>query len=51
MAMAISLEEMNVAMASVGEARLSERASAYIDKQMKGQPLTWNRFIEMLSVT
>ena len=48
---AISLEEMNVAMASVGEARLSEAESAYIDSQMQGQPLTWNRFIEMLLVT
>ena len=48
---AISLEEMNVAMASVGEAKLSERESAYIDRQMQGHPLTWNRFVEMLLVT
>lgn len=48
---AISLEEMNVAMASVGEARLSQAESAYLGQQAGNQPLTWNRFIELLLVT
>lgn len=42
---------MNVAMASVGEAPLSDEESAYLVQQVGSQPLTWNRFIEMLLVT
>ncbi|MDJ0704568.1 MAG: urea transporter [Leptolyngbyaceae cyanobacterium MO_188.B28] len=46
----ISLPEMNVAMASVGEPPLSEAESAFLVEQTKGRPLTWHRFIEMLLV-
>ncbi len=48
---AISLAEMNVAMASVGESRLLAEETAYLRTQMGERPLTWNRFIEMLLVT
>ena len=48
---AISLNEMNIAMASVGEPRLSSEESAYVTQQAEDQPLTWNHFIEMLLVT
>ncbi|UBF29295.1 urea transporter [Kovacikia minuta CCNUW1] len=47
----ISTEEMNVAMASVGEHPLTQAEVLWIQDRMKGEPLTWNRFIEMLLVT
>ncbi|MEM9088024.1 MAG: urea transporter [Cyanobacteria bacterium P01_F01_bin.53] len=48
---AIGLDEMNVAMASVGTQPLSEQEAAYLTQQVGDRPLTWNRFIEMLLVT
>ena len=48
---AISLDEMNVAMASVGEAALSTEEASFLNRQTQGHPMTWNRFIEMLLVT
>ena len=48
---AISLDEMNVAMSSVGEKSLTEEESAYLGRQFGEQPLTWSRFLEMLLVT
>lgn len=48
---AISMEEMNVAMASVGEAPLSAAEAAYLKHPTGDAPLTWNRFVEMLLVT
>ncbi len=47
---AISLDEMNVAMSSVGEKSLTKEESEYLSKQFGEQPLTWSRFIEMLLV-
>lgn len=48
---AISPQEMNVAMASVGEAQLSDAEAAYLQRQVGNRPLTWNRFVEMLLIT
>ena len=48
---AISLEEMNRVMTSVGERPLSGIESGYLKRQMGDKPMTWNRFIEMLLVT
>ena len=47
---AISLDEMNVAMRSVDEKSLSANESGFLVKQFGEQPLTWNRFIEMLLI-
>ena len=48
---AINLEEMNVAMTSVGERPLSPIESGYLKRKVGDKPMTWNRFIEMLLVT
>lgn len=48
---AISLAEMNVALASVGEVCFSPEEEAYLAEQMDNQPLTWNRFVEMLLIS
>ncbi len=47
---AISLDEMNVAMASVGEPTLTHAEVDFLRQQSGGQPLSWNRFIELLLV-
>ncbi|HEY9614519.1 urea transporter, partial [Allocoleopsis sp.] len=47
----ISVDEMNVALSSVGEVPLSSDEVAFLYQQTDGQPLIWNRFIEMLLVT
>ncbi len=47
----ISVDEMNLAMSSVDEASLSADEIAFLQKRTGGQPLTWNRFIEVLLVT
>ncbi|HBB30491.1 MAG TPA: urea transporter [Cyanobacteria bacterium UBA8803] len=47
----ISTDEMNTAMASVGEPPLSTSEVEFLRYRMGGQPLTWNRFIEVLLVT
>jgi urea transporter/Ca2+-binding EF-hand superfamily protein len=47
----ISTDEMNVAMASVGESPLSYDEVVFLKYSTEGQPLTWNRFIEVLLVT
>lgn len=46
----ISLREMNVAMASVSERPLSAKDIEFLQDRIDGQPLTWNRFIELLLV-
>ncbi|MEM9219411.1 MAG: urea transporter [Cyanobacteria bacterium P01_F01_bin.150] len=48
---AISLDEMNVAMTSVGERPLSGIESGYLKRRVGEKPMTWHRFIEMLLVT
>ncbi|MEB3338158.1 MAG: urea transporter [Leptolyngbyaceae bacterium] len=48
---AISIDEMNVAIASVGELPLSKDEISFLQIRMGNQPLSWNRFIEMLLVT
>ena len=47
---AISLTEMNVAMASVGKPPLSTPEADFIKSQTGHPVLTWNRFIELLLV-
>jgi len=47
---AISLREMNIAMASVSEQSLSTEEIQFLQHHIDGQPLTWNRFIELLLV-
>ncbi|MBE9065658.1 urea transporter [Leptolyngbya cf. ectocarpi LEGE 11479] len=46
----ISLREINVAMASVSERPLSSKDMQFLQNHIDGQPLTWNRFIELLLV-
>ncbi len=46
----ISIDEMDVAMASVGESHLSHDEVVFIQNYIAGQPLTWNHFIEVLLV-
>ena len=41
----ISIEEINIAMSSVGEAPLSADAAAFLQAQTGGLPLTWRQFI------
>ena len=48
---AISLDEMNGVMTSVGERPLSGIELGYLKRQMGEKPMTWNRFIEMVLVT
>jgi urea transporter/Ca2+-binding EF-hand superfamily protein len=47
----ISVDEMNVALSSVGEVSLSADEFEFLHQRTDGQPLTWHRFIEMLLVT
>ncbi|KYC39989.1 hypothetical protein WA1_28945 [Scytonema hofmannii PCC 7110] len=47
----ISTKEMNTALASVGEPPLSNDEIAFLRDRTGGEPLTWNRFIEVLLVT
>jgi solute carrier family 14 (urea transporter) len=47
----ISIKEMNIALSSVGELPLSTDEIAFLRDRTEGQPLTWNRFIEVLLVT
>lgn len=48
---AISTKEMNTALASLSEPPLSQDEIRFLQEQTGGQPLTWNRFIEVLLVT
>ncbi|MFB8787777.1 MAG: urea transporter [Potamolinea sp.] len=47
----ISMQEMNTALASLKEPPLSEDEITFLQDQTGGQPLTWNRFIEVLLLT
>ena len=47
----ISIKEMNIAMASVSEPPLTADEIAFLEARAGRQPLTWNRFIEVLLVT
>ncbi|MEG4276747.1 urea transporter [Microcoleus sp. MON1_C1] len=48
---AISMKEMNTALASLREPPLSKDEITFLQEQTGGQPLTWNRFIEVLLLT
>jgi hypothetical protein len=45
------MKEMNTALASLREPPLSKDEIKFLQKQTGGQPLTWNRFIEVLLLT
>ena len=47
----ISIEEMNVAMTSVGEAKLTIEEINFLRKRTDNQSFTWNQFIELLLLT
>lgn len=47
----ISIDEMNLAFASVGESPLSVKEVNFLYRRMNGEAMTWNRFIEVLLVT
>lgn len=47
----ISKEEMNIALASVGEPPLSKSELLFLRNRMGDKPLTWNEFIQVLLVT
>ena len=47
----ISIDEIKVVMASVGEASLSVDEVAFLQARTSGHPMTWNQFIEVLLVT
>lgn len=46
----ISLDEMNIAMASVGESPLTKDEITFLRDRIGGQLLTWNQFIEAILV-
>ncbi len=46
----ISSDEMNLALASVGEPPLATAESHFLQRYTKGNPMTWDRFIEVLLV-
>ncbi|WP_445243825.1 urea transporter [Microcoleus sp. MON1_C5] len=48
---AISMKEMNTALASLREPPLSKDEITFLQEHTGGQPLTWNRFIEVLLLT
>ncbi|PRQ08369.1 urea transporter [Enhygromyxa salina] len=47
----ISIDEMNNAMRSVGERPLSSAETEQLQRRAQGQPLTWDRFIQVLLLT
>lgn len=47
----ISVEEMNIALSSVGELPLSHDEVKFLQAKTGGESLTWHRFIEVLLVT
>jgi len=47
----ISIEEMNVAMASVNEPKLTEAEIHFLQQRTGDRSFTWNRFIELLLLT
>jgi solute carrier family 14 (urea transporter) len=48
---AISMQEMNTALASLREPPLYKDEITFLQDRTGGQPLTWNRFIEVLLLT
>lgn len=48
---AISIDEMNLALASVGESPLDVEEVNFLNHIMDGKSMTWNRFMELLLVT
>ncbi|HAT15385.1 MAG TPA: hypothetical protein DCS91_19040 [Microcoleaceae bacterium UBA11344] len=48
---AISIDEMNLAFASVGESPLNVEEVNFLNPMMDGESMSWNRFIELLLVT
>ncbi len=47
----ISIDEMNLAMNSVGEAKLSPAEINFLQQRANSQSFTWNQFIELLLLT
>lgn len=47
----IGTQEMNTTLSSVGEPPLSTDEIAFLRDRTRGEPLTWNRLIEVLLVT
>ena len=47
----ISIEEMNVAMASVGETPLKRKEINLLQQRTNSHSFTWNQFIELLLLT
>lgn len=47
----ISIKEMNTALVSLREPPLSEDEVRFLQQQTGGEPLNWNRFIEVLLLT
>ena len=47
----ISIEEMNSAMNSVGEAKLTREEINFLQQRTNSQSFTWNQFIELLLLT
>lgn len=47
----ISIDEMNLALGSVGELPLNVKEVNFLHRRMDGRSMTWNRFIEVLLVT
>jgi urea transporter len=47
----MSIDKINVVMYSVGEPPLSAQEIRFLRSQVKGTPITWNRFVEMVLLT
>jgi hypothetical protein len=46
----MSIEEIDVVLASVDEPPLSAAEIEFIQRRTRGEPLTWERFIELLLI-
>ena len=46
----MSTSEINVVLASVDEPELAPGEIEFIQRRINGEPLTWNRFIELLLI-
>ena len=47
----LSIEEMNIAMTSVGESKLTREEINFLQQRTNNQLFTWNQFIEILLLT
>jgi hypothetical protein len=48
---AISLKDMNLELASVGEPSLDQNEASDLNRLLEGKLMAWNRFIELLLMT